>query len=347
VVEDNIIYDFIHEGIDFVSVDDAIIRNNEIYQVGRMAILGGKGGSRSIQIYNNYIHINSEMPISGYGISLGGSVDASVTREGSCSNSIVYNNLIVSENSDYIYAGLVMFGTVNCAFYNNVVIGAKHGFYSRTLPNTPPNRNPVFKNNMIVNTTRNAYFHWDGTLDGTEDFDNNLFFKTSNPPSEPNSVYADPQFVDINSDWHLLPTSPAIDKGTEFTFTGYFGESIKLDLDWDGEKRSSLWDIGIHEQSTNNKETITNYNNGLLLTNYPNPFNQQTTVEFTLTNDSPVSLYISDVTGKQIKELLLNEVKQAGRNTFTFDANVYPSGIYYYSIRTPKHTHTQKMLIVR
>lgn len=246
LVEDNIIYDFINEGIDFVDVDDAIIRNNEIYQVTRMGILGGKGGSKNIQVYNNYVHINNEMPVAGYGISLGGSG----TRTGiSCSNSIVYNNVIVSENSDYMYAGLAMFGTVNCAYYNNIVIGAKHGFYSRTFDDTPANLNPVFKNNIIVNTTRNSYFHWNGTLDGTEDFDQNLFFNTPNSPNEPNSIYADPQFKDIKSDWHLLPTSPAIDAGTDFLFSRFSGEQINLNFDWDGKKRDATWDMGIYEQT--------------------------------------------------------------------------------------------------
>lgn len=83
------------------------------------------------------------------------------------------------------------------------------------------------------------------------------------------------------------------------------------------------------------------------LSNYPNPFNKQTTIEFTLTNDRKATLYISDITGKQVKKILLNEVRQSGINTFTFDASDYPSGVYYYTIQTQKQTTTQKMLITR
>ncbi len=95
-----------------------------------------------------------------------------------------------------------------------------------------------------------------------------------------------------------------------------------------------------------NKEVTTDYNS-LQLRNYPNPFVRQTTIEFTLTNDSPVSLYISDVTGKQLQILLNNESRQSGINTIHFDANAYASGMYYYTIQTKEYSGTQKMLIVK
>lgn len=94
-----------------------------------------------------------------------------------------------------------------------------------------------------------------------------------------------------------------------------------------------------------NKEALPDNTNSLQLFNYPNPFNKETRIAFTLMEDSDVSLHISDVTGKQIQVLLNNEMRRAGENTFTFDASAYPSGMYYLFIQTQKFSSTQKILI--
>ncbi len=264
LVEDNIIFDFIHEGIDFVAVDSSIIRGNEVYNVTRMGILAGKGGSRSIQVYNNYVHINNVMPVSGYGISIGGTSTlpigpAAPTKQlgVACYNCIVYNNLVVSETPGLIQEGLAAFGTRDCGFFNNVVIGADNAFYSRhfhaytgdTISPVNRNDNLSIKNNIIINSQTSTYDFWAGSLGGIVDFDYNLFFNNPNQPTEPNSVYADPQFVDPASDWHLQGTSPAIEAGIGYTFTGYYGEDIEVTKDWDGSIRTVPWDMGIYEFS--------------------------------------------------------------------------------------------------
>jgi len=91
----------------------------------------------------------------------------------------------------------------------------------------------------------------------------------------------------------------------------------------------------------------TGQNNEIQLSNYPNPFTGETTIEFVLPKNSPVTLYVSDAMGRTIEVLLDNENKQSGINSITFDGNRYPAGMYYYSIQANEYFGAQKMLIIK
>jgi hypothetical protein len=67
--------------------------------------------------------------------------------------------------------------------------------------------------------------------------------------------------------------------------------------------------------------------------NYPNPFNPITKIDYDLPKDGKVKLVIYDILGREVKILLNNEVKQAGRYTIEFNGNTLASGIYFYQIQ--------------
>lgn len=81
--------------------------------------------------------------------------------------------------------------------------------------------------------------------------------------------------------------------------------------------------------------------------NYPNPFNTQTTIEFTLTQDTPVTLFVSDVTGRKISVLLNNEQRIDGTHQVIFDGSDHPAGMYYYTIQMGNTITTQKMTLLK
>ncbi len=83
------------------------------------------------------------------------------------------------------------------------------------------------------------------------------------------------------------------------------------------------------------------------LRNYPNPFTGQTTIEFTLSKDTPVTLFVSDAMGRQIAVLLNNDQKTEGIHSLTFDGNEYPAGMYYYTIQAGEYYGTQKMILAK
>lgn len=81
--------------------------------------------------------------------------------------------------------------------------------------------------------------------------------------------------------------------------------------------------------------------------NYPNPFTGQTTIEFALEKDVPVSLFVSDLTGRQIAVLLNDEQRTKGIHQVIFDGNKHPAGMYYYTIQAGDYVATQKMTLVK
>jgi len=85
----------------------------------------------------------------------------------------------------------------------------------------------------------------------------------------------------------------------------------------------------------------------LTIRNYPNPFTGQTTIEFTLSKDTPVTLFVSDVTGRQMAVLLDHEQKTQGTHLMTFDGSKYAAGMYYYTIQAGEYTGTQKMILAK
>jgi len=83
------------------------------------------------------------------------------------------------------------------------------------------------------------------------------------------------------------------------------------------------------------------------LTNYPDPFNNYTTIEFSLPDDSPVTLKVYDLTGKQVATLLDGTVKPTGPHRVIFDGSEYPSGMYMYTLQAGEYTGTGKMNIIK
>ena len=68
-----------------------------------------------------------------------------------------------------------------------------------------------------------------------------------------------------------------------------------------------------------------------LMQNYPNPFNPTTNIQVAIPVDSKVQISIYNVIGKQVA-VLTDRLVEAGNQTFTWNANNFPSGLYYYTI---------------
>lgn len=80
---------------------------------------------------------------------------------------------------------------------------------------------------------------------------------------------------------------------------------------------------------------------------YPNPFNDYTTINFELANKKPVTLFVTDMMGKKVATLLNNEQQAKGSYTVSFNAEDYPPGMYYYTLKAGDDVKTQKMILVK
>lgn len=103
--------------------------------------------------------------------------------------------------------------------------------------------------------------------------------------------------------------------------------------------------------SVYNKDLPTNYQ---LLQNYPNPFNPTTNFQFSIVNSELTILKVYDVLGRVVSTLV-NEVKQPGEYSVTWDASNIPSGVYFYRLvvssieplQTKSYTETKKMILMK
>jgi len=79
---------------------------------------------------------------------------------------------------------------------------------------------------------------------------------------------------------------------------------------------------------------------------YPNPFNPNTTIKFSIPAASNVSLKIYDIIGNEIANLV-NGRKDAGEYEVDFNAKNLPSGIYFSTLRSNGNTQTQKLILMK
>ncbi len=80
--------------------------------------------------------------------------------------------------------------------------------------------------------------------------------------------------------------------------------------------------------------------------NYPNPFNPVTTITYTLPQPTYVSLTVYDRLGREVISLVAQN-QDSGEHSIEFNASEYPSGIYFYRIKTPERTEVRKMLLTK
>ncbi|KQC05826.1 MAG: hypothetical protein APR54_08025 [Candidatus Cloacimonas sp. SDB] len=89
----------------------------------------------------------------------------------------------------------------------------------------------------------------------------------------------------------------------------------------------------------------------ILMNNYPNPFNPETTIKFSIPEDKFTEVTIFNLKGQKVKTLL-SEVIESGSNSVIWngtDQNNKPvsSGVYFYNLSTGSTNLTKKMILLK
>jgi hypothetical protein len=82
----------------------------------------------------------------------------------------------------------------------------------------------------------------------------------------------------------------------------------------------------------------------LLEQNTPNPAINQTTVNFEIIEKGKTQLFVTDINGNIVKEILSAELI-AGSYQYQIETTDLPQGSYFYILQTPTQRITRKMLI--
>ena len=83
-----------------------------------------------------------------------------------------------------------------------------------------------------------------------------------------------------------------------------------------------------------------------LIGNYPNPFNPETTIHFTLKNDTNVKIDIFNIRGAWIATVK-DEIMIQGRHSVVWDASNMASGVYFYRLDVEGYQAIRRMVLVK
>ncbi len=188
---------------------------------------------------------------------------------------------------------------------------------------------------MAYNDVQNGYddFLFEGAVD--------LIYEDTNIDTEP--LFVDPE----NGDYTLQPNSPLIDAGTALYIVN--GDTV-VNLSPD-QYYGDAPDMGAYEWV----DSLTVHNQilpeSISITTYPNPFNPNTNISFSLERKSKVSLVVHDILGRHIITLLDGlvlpgkyNIEWNGRDEFE---NSVASGTYIAQLFADDNTSTKKITIVR
>jgi photosystem II stability/assembly factor-like uncharacterized protein len=84
----------------------------------------------------------------------------------------------------------------------------------------------------------------------------------------------------------------------------------------------------------------------MLQQNFPNPFNPQTEISYSIAETANALLKVTDITGQEV-EILANGVHQPGHYSVRFDATGVGSGIYFYTLIAGSFSETKKMIVTK
>jgi len=92
-------------------------------------------------------------------------------------------------------------------------------------------------------------------------------------------------------------------------------------------------------------------NSSLIISNYPNPFNPVTTINFNLPVDSKVDVSIFNIKGQRVKTLL-NEALAAGQHQIVWNGKdesgkLVSSGVFFCKIKTDTKNAVRKILLLK
>ena len=80
--------------------------------------------------------------------------------------------------------------------------------------------------------------------------------------------------------------------------------------------------------------------------NYPNPFSEETNIEYTVPNKSKVTLEVFNSLGNRVS-ILVEDIQKAGRYSAKFNAKDLSPGMYFYKLRINEYLEFKKMMLVK
>ena len=155
--------------------------------------------------------------------------------------------------------------------------------------------------------------------------------------------------------WTKFDENPILNQGSSGTWDSKFmflGTVILTDSNyemWYAGFNSSSWRIG-YATSVLGQVSVRPSKNPIetfrLSQNFPNPFNPETKIEYTLAKRGKVILTIYNLHAGQVARFEIGE-QNAGNYEITWNASGMASGIYFYRLQAGNFVQTRKMVLLK
>jgi hypothetical protein len=221
--------------------------------------------------------------------------------------------------------GSYVTSVVNCTISGNGAYGIYNSYY---------NSNIYVQNSIVADNAMMALFNNTQYTPIALCEYSDMVGGTGMPWFGEGCLDGDPAFVDtLSRDYSLADSSRCIDAGDP---------SSPPDPD------GTAADMGaIYYDQLVNIETVAELPAGFtLLSNYPNPFNAATTIEYLLTESAEVEVSIYNMLGQKIETLFAGKC-QVGEYSLVWNADNYPSGVYFARLQTEGVSKNLKMVLLK
>jgi catechol 1,2-dioxygenase len=79
---------------------------------------------------------------------------------------------------------------------------------------------------------------------------------------------------------------------------------------------------------------------------HPNPFNPTTNIVLNQNQNGSIKIIIYDIKGRELK-ILFDGIMQPGRFSFTWDATIYPTGVYFVKAISKNQKQVKKIMLIK
>ncbi len=201
--------------------------------------------------------------------------------------------------------------------------------------------NPV--NGIKLNSSSNLTITYSDLKDGEEA----IFIDDSSSMWLEANIAGNPLFLEGAGNYCLSEYSPCIDAG--INYFQWNGEEV-INLDPESYYGSNI-DMGCYESNYTGGDIDKIIPVNIKLNNYPNPFNPETTISFSLNKPGRTELTIYNIKGQKV-QTLLNDQLDPGRYEIVWNGKdqnnrSVSSGVYFYKLQSGRHTATKKMILMK
>ena len=159
--------------------------------------------------------------------------------------------------------------------------------------------------------------------------------------------------------WITVDTGPGGPPGQPDTLywstAGFEGGVYLMEArvqDAGGRMRRAIRLCGVPEYTVDTGEHETPGAGTMLHGSYPNPFNPTATIRFSLSGRMKVTIAVFDISGRLVKRLLADEVRDAGDHAVVWDGRNEAgaraaSGVYFCMMKTADGTSGAKLILLR